>query len=192
MNRKHQISVAGLTAGCLLSSGCLCAYWGNRWRDTKDVLTCTVGLGLGVKARVGPLQVPLIAQSDYAGMRCGECFASPMREDFWTYASEAGYVVDQPIPVYLRDRDTLYSGHETFDPGGAAAERHKCENSLGMGLVTVDRDHLNRAFYTQVECVVGAIVSVRVGINPGEVADWLVGFVGIDLMADDGVKEDRK
>jgi hypothetical protein len=176
---------ACLALAGLLVSGCASPYWGNRGRDAKDVMTLSVGLGLGARARVGPLQVPLLVQSDYAGLRCGEWFASPMRDDFWTYVSHAGHVIDQPLPVYVSDYDVLYSGYEIFDPGGDAALRHKCENTLGMGLATVTSDRKNWAYYTNVEGVVGAIVSLRVGFNPGELVDWLVGFTGIDLMGDD-------
>lgn len=179
------MSAVALAAGALLSSGCASTYWANRGRDTQDVLTVAVGLGLGAKARVGPLQAPLIVQSDYAGLRCGEFFASPMRHDFWTYVSEAGYVVDQPFPVYVREYDTFYSGLERFDPGGLADARHKRVWSQGMGPVTVDADRRNYGFYSQVECEAGAIVSLRVGVNPGELVDWLLGFTGLDLMGDD-------
>lgn len=178
--------LALLTTACLLSSGCASTYWGNRGRDAKDVLTCAVGLGLGAKARVGPLQLPLIVQSDYAGLRCGEYFASPMRDDFWTYVSEAGYVVDQPIPYYVREYDTLYSGYEIFDPGGLSEIRHKRVRSQGMGLVaTFDDDALNYGFYSQIECTLGAIFSFKLGMNPGELVDCLLGFLGVDVFADD-------
>lgn len=177
---------AALATGLLLSVGCASTYWADRGRDANDVLTCAVGLGLGAKARVGPLQLPLIVQSDYTGLRCGEFFASPMREDFWTYVSEAGYVVDQPLVMYVPDFDTLYSGYEVFDPGGLAALRHKRVSSQGMGVyATLDDDPLNYGFYSQVECTVGLVFSVRLGVNPGELVDLLVGFAGLDLFGDD-------
>lgn len=173
-----------LVAATLLQ-GCASTYWANRWNDAKDVATCTVGLGLGAKARVGPLQVPFIIQSDYAGLRCGEAFTSPMRDDFWTYVSEAGHVVDFPIPTYLADYGTLYSGYEKFDPGGLAAVRHKRVRSQGMGLATYDGDEENYGFYSQVEVTVGVIFSLRLGLNPGELLDALLGFTTFDLFNDD-------
>ncbi|MEI7900316.1 MAG: hypothetical protein WCK89_08680 [bacterium] len=187
MDKRRKGAGAVLAAGSLFLAGCASStYWSNRGRDAKDVLTCAVGLGLGAKARVGPLQVPLIVQSDYTGLRCGEFFASPMREDFWTYVSEAGHVVDQPLPVYVRDYDTLYSGYEIFDPGGLSTVRHKRVNSQGMGIfATFDDDHRNYGFYSQVECVVGVVFSVRLGVNPGELVDCLVGFTGLDIFCDD-------
>jgi len=172
-------------AGNLLLCGCASTYWGNRLNDTKDVMTCAVGLGLGAIVRAGPLQLPAIVQSDYAGLRCGEVFASPMRDDFWTYVSEAGHVVQSPFPGYERDYATFYGGYEIFDPGGLAGERHKCVRSQGMGPVTIDGDKRNYGFYTQVEGTVGVIVSIRVGVNPGELVDLLLGFAGVDLIGDD-------
>ena len=169
----------------LLMPGCSSVDRADRCNDAKDVFTCAVGLGLGAKARVGPLQVPLIVQSDYAGLRCGEGFASPMRDDFWTYVSEAGHVVESPIPVYLLDYDTLYSGYEIFDPGGLAAVRHKRVRSQGMGLATFDGDERNFGFYSQIEVTVGILFSLRVGVNPGELVDALLGFATVDLYGDD-------
>lgn len=192
MNGQQHIKVVAVAAACAVFSGCASSSGENRLRDAKDIVTFAVGLGLGAKARIGPIQAPLIVQSDYAGLRCGEWFASPMRDDFWTYVSEAGHVVDQPLPVYVPDYDILYSGYEEFDPGGDAAVRHKREESVGMGLATVVRDPKNRAFYTQVEGVIGAVVSVRLGVNPGELVDWLLGFAGLDVMGDDTVMEDQK
>jgi hypothetical protein len=170
----------------MFAYGCASTDGQDRRNDAKDVLTVAVGLGLGAKARVGPVQVPLIVQSDYAGLRCGEFFASPMRDDFWTYVSEAGHVVDQPSAMYVPEYDILYSGYEVFNPGGLAELRHKRVNSRGMGVyATLDEDALNYGFYSQVECTVGLVISLRLGVNPGELIDFLLGYAGCDLFADD-------
>jgi hypothetical protein len=184
-NRENWHSRVLMAGACSLLQGCASVYWADRWNDAKDVVTCTAGLGLGAKVRAGPLQAPLIVQSDYAGLRCGEAFASPMRDDFWTYVSEAGHGVDSPFPVYLREYGALYSGYEKFDPGGLSAARHKRVRSQGLGLATFDGDEENYGFYTQVEATVGVIFSVRLGVNPGELIDALVGFTTVDLFGDD-------
>lgn len=54
-----------------------------------------------------------------------------------------------------------------------------------MGLATVVSDSRNRAFYTGFEAVAGAVVSLRLGANPGELVDFLLGFAGVDVMGDD-------
>ena len=192
VNGRQYITACVLAIGCAVCSGCVAPRGQDRLRDAKDVFTCAFGLGLGGRARVGPLQLPLLVQSDYAGLRCGEWFASPMRDDFWTYVSEAGHVVDQPLPVYVPDCDTLYSGYEDFDPGGKAAARHKKESTVGMGPATRVLDRRNWAYYTNIEGVAGAVVSVRLGVNPGELIDWLLGFAGLDVMGDDIGMEGEK
>lgn len=184
-------AVCMATGVASILQGCVSAYWADRWNDSKDVVTCAVGLGLGAKARVGPLQAPLIVQSDYAGLRCGEVFVSPMRDDFWTYVSEAGHVVESPLPNYMRDYCTFYSGYELFDPGGLAGVRHKRVRSQGMGPVTFDGDERNFGFYTQVEATLGVIISVRLGVNPGELIDALAGFTTVDVFEDDMNRRER-
>ena len=44
----------------------------------------------------------------------------------------------------------------------------------------------------QIDLSVGLIASVRLGFNPGELLDFLIGLVGFDLYGDDlaGSKED--
>ena len=177
--------ILGLGLGLLGAQGCASAYWADRGNDLKDVVTLAVGLGLGAKARVGPLQAPLIVQSDYAGLRCGEWFASPMRHDYWTYVSEAGRVVEGPIPLYYREYDALYSGYEVFEPGGLAEARRKNVAAQGMGPFNFEKSRRNYGYYTQVEATVGAVVSLRVGLNPGELLDALAGFTTVDLLGDD-------
>ena len=40
-------------------------------------------------------------------------------------------------------------------------------------------------YWTQIEVTAGAGPSVRVGFNPGELVDFLVGWFGVDLYNDD-------
>jgi hypothetical protein len=168
----------------LAGSGCASRYWADRGRDAQDVLTCAVGLGLGVKARVGPVQAPLIVQSDYAGLRCGEWFASPMRDDFWTYVSEAGHVVDQPLPIYERDYHFLYSGYEVFDPGG---RRPRGTSGRRAWASAWPRSNAisGTARFIRRSSACGRDRVGRLGVNPGELADLLLGFAGLDVMGDD-------
>ena len=49
-----------------------------------------------------------------------------------------------------------------------------------------DDDHPPKAcFYTQIEVAAGAGGSVRLGFNPGELLDFLFGWLGADLYGDD-------
>ena len=41
------------------------------------------------------------------------------------------------------------------------------------------------SYYTQIEAVVGAGPSVRLGFNPGELLDFILGWTTIDIYKDD-------
>jgi hypothetical protein len=57
-----------------------------------------------------------------------------------------------------------------------------------------DKDHpLLHPFYTQIEVAGGFIATLRVGFNPGELLDFIVGWTTIDLFGDDlGMRRLRK
>jgi hypothetical protein len=40
-------------------------------------------------------------------------------------------------------------------------------------------------YYTQIEVVGGLLGSLRLGVNPGELADFLLGWFGVDFFHDD-------
>ena len=47
---------------------------------------------------------------------------------------------------------------------------------------------------TQLDLTIGVGVSIRLGFNPGELLDFALGFVGLDLYDDDvaGAKEEEQ
>ena len=50
----------------------------------------------------------------------------------------------------------------------------------------------NPARWTQIEVAIGLIGDVRLGFNPGELLDLLLGFFGADLYGDDIARGERK
>jgi hypothetical protein len=40
-------------------------------------------------------------------------------------------------------------------------------------------------YYTQIEVTVGLVVPVRLGVNPGEIVDFALGFTNVDIFGDD-------
>jgi hypothetical protein len=59
----------------ILLTGCSSTgYFADRGRDAADIFTFTVGVGTGVKARIGPLMVAIEQNSDLIGLRAGEFF----------------------------------------------------------------------------------------------------------------------
>ena len=159
---------AALLSGCATSSN----YFTDRWNDAKDIGTATVGVGAGAKARVGPLGTGLHWVRDHAGLRGG---------DFGTF---------EPQHNETRDAGVLVFGVETSPETDAMRLRNK-EYVTWQWLffhtpaMMDDTHHPGASFYTQVEVVAGAGGSVRLGFNPGELLDFLFGWLGADLFGDD-------
>ena len=166
--------LVGAVTGCATYPG----YWTDRGRDAADVFTIAVGSGLGAKARVGPVNVGLCTGGDFLGMRGG---------DVDVFGRQGGSMCD------FSEVNLLVMSTETFDPGAGSVPpaRNKSYGAVGWGLVslpepaTEDGPKPDSHLYTQIEVLVGLGVSVRVGFNPGELLDFLLGFAGVDIYGDD-------
>jgi hypothetical protein len=158
---------AGLLSGCASSN-----YLTDRWNDAKDICTASVGVGGGAKARVGPIGTGVHWIRDYAGLRGGDVGAlQPETND----TSDFGVLLfggeTSPETEAMRLRDKEYMSSQWF---------------FFYTPAMFDDDHHPKAhFYTQVEVVAGAGGSVRFGFNPGELVDFLFGWLGADLFGDD-------
>lgn len=163
-------------SGCSTSS-----YLVDRMHDASDIFTATVGQNYGVKARIGPLRAGLFCGLDYAGLRSGE-WGVPFHPK--------GY--EQAIDLEL----TLFS-HETFLPDDLLTARHrgKLFSSEGIICFSMPDEMLNTSYrqqatyYTQIEAAVGLWGGIRLGFNPGELLDFLLGWATIDLYQDDLANE---
>jgi hypothetical protein len=214
MGRK----VVRLLAVLFLASvvcGCTSApYWRNRRLDAADVVTLTVGIGDGVKARIGPLQVAALRNSDLAGLRSGCWFLngndlvdndelySPVpftllgvrttriRTSF-AQRSPSRLSRYQPPAIRLQQDAFVgsnwptYSGYEQFSFGlhtPASCRGKDIVASSPVPLLAVSR---KPSYYADVEVVVGLLFSLRIGINPLEIVDFLAGWAGVDILGDD-------
>ena len=43
----------------------------------------------------------------------------------------------------------------------------------------------NPSYYTDIECVAGFLLLIRIGFNPGELLDFLLGWTTLDIYDDD-------
>lgn len=161
-----------LVSGCCLG-GCN-GYFADRWADARDILTVTGSAAvLGVRARVGTVHVGSYNRWFEAGLHGGELdFAS----DFM--ASD--------------DDDTDYTVWSSLKwPGNE--KRGKCYNALGFAGVSWvhSRTGWDRPwyyldpYYTQVEVAAGFLVGARLGVNVGEIFDFLLGWTTLDICGDD-------
>jgi len=172
-----------------LGLGCTTPYIVNRGRDAVDIITVQVGYGGGAKARVGFLQLGCLVDIGLGGIRGG---AFQAKNEFWPNG------FDTPSKL---DLNFLWFGAETF--GGNELSNHRgksfvCRQIVVPILLNPESDTKVREFsekmemkhnpwpyYTQIEAVVAIGPSIRLGFNPGELFDFILGWTTIDIFKDD-------
>ena len=176
------------------------AYFADRGRDAADIVTVAVGAGVGVKTRIGPLHAGLGFHSDMLGLRGGQVLCG----SFADYGGDA----ESPFPaipmrcVFMCSVEDFYRIDEGWqdDP---ITQRHKIYHAWNFspfittqfeptrprtisGTNEVDNGtYLFHPYWTQIDLMGDAIVGCRVGLNPGELIDFLFGWFGVDMFDDD-------
>lgn len=151
------------------ATGCATPYMVDRGRDAADIFTATVGMGLGAKVQVGLINVGLLLNEDYYGLR-GGAFGN-QRGDLSPHGqrgstSEEMYFLVGLINVYQSTIDTV-------------SQRNKDFQNMLFCVEDVP------ASSTQLSVVIGALGSIRLGFNPGELLDFVLGWFGPDIYSDD-------
>jgi hypothetical protein len=147
----------------------------DRKRDAADILTATVGIGGGLKARVGPVSPGIIMHANYAGLQGGNAFCG--------FDSYQGYHGHDGILFLL--------GGETGNRSGICLKRQKCHEAWYILYVAspvsweCNPPKYNLSYFTQIEAVAGLGGTVKIGFNPGELIDFLLGWIKIDIFKDD-------
>lgn len=192
-------------AALLLGAGCRHSAWlAERRRDLADVGTASVGLGLGAQLRLGALHLtPLMLQTESAGLRGGEWFRAPSLIDdvecppqevgmLWWSSSVWDLPEGCPDRDRLRQRGKAHLTTPLYLP--ATAKLHDLHSdtppflSLPRSTWPAEKLSLPRyptAWHTQIEVSLALLGSLRLGVNPGELADFLLGWIQIDLYRDD-------
>lgn len=168
-------SILAMCSGCATTG-----YLSDRARDAEDVFTASVGLGAGAKVRVGPAQFGAISNIDMWGLRGGQ---------FGDIAFYETLTRDSLLPWPSHG----CSGEERF----VYEAPQEMPNKRGKGfLAKAPLPILGVAnqpeYYTQVEVVIAIIGSLRLGFNPGELLDFLVGWTTLDIYGDDLNKKGSK
>ena len=189
-----------LLAAAAALSGCAAtgSYFADRGRDLADVASLTFATGYGAKVRAGPIHTGSLVHTDMAGLRGG----APL----WGLPEDHGrdYEAFFPfIPFGTPGRCSFEDFHASYDSGEADDPiilRHKAYEARGsMPLVTTDfspvlpstqyddtpGDYLFHPYWTQVDLAADIVIGVRVGCNPGELVDFVLGWFGADILDDD-------
>ena len=172
--------VTAAVGGCASS-----AYLINRRSDAADILTLTIGMAFGGRARVGPLHAGVIRGIGSEGLRGGEGVA----EGICGGSGEVECLVI-PFPSETELASAWCFGEEAFQPGSPRGKGYVAASRIPF--VTTDfgpeKDRALPAFpayWTQVEAQMGVILGPRIGMNPGEILDFVVGWTTIGMFGDD-------
>lgn len=160
------------------ATGCATPYVVNRGRDAADIFTATVGLGAGAKGRMGPLHAGLFAGRDYAGLRGG----------ILTGKFKGGGEIGVPAAEVDCTVVAWYFFHDnrTRDRGKNFSTDFFATTPFYYRLEEpFVRDRKLIPYYTQFEIAVALGPSLRLGFNPGELIDFLLGWTTIDIFRDD-------
>ena len=186
---KRLIRVAALLPIVAMLTGCATPYLIDRGRDAADIFTATVEKGIGVKARVGPLAAGLSGTFGSTGLR-GGCF---IRE------TDGFPFLGTDVPIMAGSCDTSLLGLYNFETLHAEELRRRNktfhageEPDQGIGIPFLQLGTDNPAYYTQVEVSVGLLAGIRLGLNPGELLDFILGWTTIDIYGDDLERKTQK
>jgi len=142
---------------------------------------------MGAKARVGPLQTGLLATADYAGLRCGQWgtldsgdwapwFYLPGDANVVLFGVEGSTGGELPMA-----RKKAYWAEQILFVSYPAAWLTRGESRFA----DYPSPFIARSYFTDIQVVVGAGPSVRLGFNPGELVDFILGWTGVDIYDDD-------
>lgn len=191
--------LAACFAGCASTGG----YFIDRSRDTADIFTVVMGGGAGGSARVGPIQAGLLLQWGELGLRGGELSPGTL---------ENGQLSTTVIPFVPDDSSItgMVFGLEQY-----TARKNGCARGKGFKAVSrfpflttelrpstfVDLGGKGKRvspgpypyyYFSQIEIYLGALMGVRVGFNPGELLDFILGWTTTDIFNDDLEAREQK
>ena len=183
------IAASVLTVGCASTKG----YFRDRARDAADILTITAGPGYGVDARFGPMSLGVARTHDQCGLMCGEVFSRKHPRLGPEHLVWLGLFMDDVVPL------PLMAGHRTIERNRqdehtfkTTKQRHKAYEMGSFLFIPFfiyptgeDSGYAKLYAATQIEASVGLGWAIRIGFNPVELLDFLLGWTTIDIFDDD-------
>ena len=178
-------------------------YLRCRLRDAGDVAAFSVGAGMGAKVRVGPIHAGLLRQVDLLGfrygsaltplgdqeemdyydidvtLRCGESSVRVMDEERTSWPSR-----EYPVRVLFRRSPTASSRDGRARPIRLSprSTATRATSATPCSIPTTPN----------ASSCIGLLGTIRLGLNPGELIDFLLGWSTVDIFDDDRPLEDKK
>ena len=175
MNRTIQLILAAVVAATVSGCASTGGYLADRGRDAADIFTVAAGVGLGAKARIGPVGTGLLVQTDMIGLRDGYFFTSSPSEKSMYY----------DVLLIYRAEDNAHNYNNN--------RKDNLKRKMNFPFIYEDLPaHLPACHWYQIEAVAALGPSVRLGFNPGELVDFLLGFATVDIFNDDLAAKERE
>lgn len=150
--------------------------------DAADVFTAAVGVGGGVKARVGPVQAGVLLDIPKAGLRGGRLSVYGGENEEFIPENHDFQMVCFGVEGFSLANDLR---HKSFQ-AGATTSGDFGEAYIPFFHRVRSSDHsTNFSYYTDIQVVLAVGGSIRIGFNPGELLDFLLGWFTIDIYDDD-------
>ena len=168
--------VAFTCSGCATSG-----YFVDRGRDAADIFTASLGFGGGAKVRVGPIQPAAFETVDLIGLRGGHAFLDGRK----LHSNKEWFAPIRLGHVTKKGKTRMSFGAEVYAPaldGTTFWRRKYVEAHSPFPCVAIGS---TAAYYTQIEVAAGLLLTVRLGFNPGELLDFILGWMKIDIYHDD-------
>ena len=175
--------ISALCSGCA-STG----YMGDRVRDAGDVFSAAVGVGAGAKVRVGPVQTGLLFDFPKAGLRGGQFTRTYGKNDEFFASNHDIQMVCFGVEGCWNDSDVRNKNFQAgTGPGWPPAPSPDSDgfSSIPFFHLHHKQTRSNYSYYTQMEIVAAMGGSLRLGFNPGELLDFLLGWTTLDIYSDD-------
>ncbi|MFW6107611.1 MAG: ankyrin repeat domain-containing protein [bacterium] len=188
----------GLAAGCA-APRTVGEYLGDRVRDAADCVRLSAGYGLGLHARAHLLRLPAIGYGTAPHVRKFG-WDGPAGAGALAWDETAGSVFLPPLlwaDADGRSPDMARVLESRTAPAGAPRDARRVWHLTALGLLwpeSTDRRMYFRtippgtqwadAWWLGADATIG-YPSVRIGVNPVEIADLLLGFAGLDILGDD-------
>lgn len=177
---------------------CNCAtqkcYFIDRKRDAADIFNASIGGGIGGRIRISLFHVGfLLLNNDFIGFKNAYYFHDNYAKtidlgDVDTFILPAGTEGILNWPMWFggeffksESKESTLIIKRNKEYGACSIIPFISTSDGAKKLITTFTPY----YYTQIEAIIGFVPSLRLGFNPGELIDFILGWTTIDIFNDD-------
>ncbi len=161
-----------------------CSYSLHRGRDAVDMITMTLVGGMGITAQIGPVVNGIGANDSLRGIEDGIAYQGRGSSE-WALILASGkgnlgdlseWAVSSGKRRGIGNREIVSKRHKSYET----------DRTFGIFGSKSPKSMLEGAhFWTKIEIAVSLGVGIKLGTNPGEILDFILGFTTLDVYGDD-------